>query len=93
MEVWTFVSKKTNEIVRCSKRGGDIIFGEEYYFTDSETAIKYSPLWFVLTEEEAKIAYIGDVHPQFSGTFHRPATDRINLDDYEIRSFKINEII
>ena len=40
MEVWTFINKKTNEIIRCNLKPGDIEFGIEYYFTTNT----YSPI-------------------------------------------------
>ena len=88
MEVWTFINIKTNEIIRFHSRAGDIEFGIEYYFTDNE----YYPLWFVHTEDEAKLAYSDWVHPQFSMHPKQPATDRININDYEICKFELNEI-
>lgn len=84
MEVWTFIHKETNEIIRCDMLSFDVEFGNLYYFIDSE----YSPYWFVDTEEKAKLAYCkGDVHDQYANNFHRPKTDKIKLDDYKIVKF------
>jgi hypothetical protein len=86
MEVWTFIHKETNEIIRADIRAGDIDSGEEYFFT----TLIYSPLWFVSTEEEAKIAYKEYVNSVYTTSYKRPATDRININDYEIKKFTLD---
>ena len=82
MEVWTFIHKETNEIIRADIRAGDFDFGQCYYFTTSI----YAPIWFVSSEEEAKVAYCKYVHPQYSMNYKRPATDRIKLEDYTMEN-------
>ena len=85
MEMWTFINKLTNEIVRCDALSSDAEFGNIYYFTDCI----YSPYWFVDSEEKATLAYVdGYVHEQYSNNYERPKTDRINIKDYEIVTFK-----
>lgn len=86
MEVWTFINKETNEIIRCNYKSGDIEFGIEYYFTTCE----YSPLWFVNTEDEAKNAYNKEVHPFDSMNYRSPSTDSIKLEDYKLVKFELN---
>jgi len=89
MEMWTFINKKTNDIIRCDILSSDIEFGNLYYFISNE----YSPYWFVDSEEKAKLAYFkGYVHEQYCNNFERPITNRIVLDDYKIVKF-INETI
>ena len=83
MEVWTFIHKETNEIIRFDTRAGCSEFGEQYYFT----TFKYSPFWFVITEKDAISAYKEFVHPQFSINYNQPATDKININDYKICKF------
>lgn len=84
MEVWTFINKATIEIIRYNViRTDDYCFDTEYFFIDDI----YSPIWFVNTEEEAKAAYKKFIHPQFRQFYTQPSTDRINIDDYEIRKF------
>jgi len=83
MEAWTFIHKKSKEIIKFDIRSGCIEFGKQYYFTDFE----YSPIWFVNSEEEAKGAYLDFVHPQYSMNYNRPSTDKININDYEICKF------
>ena len=90
MEVWTFINKKNKEIIRYSLRAGDECFGPIFYFDDDEEMKDYYSPWFVYTKEEAEIAFIKDVHPQFSINYKRPSTDQINLTDYEIKQFKMN---
>lgn len=86
MEVWTFIHKETNEIIRCDIKNYDIEFNEIYYFTTCE----YSPLWFVKTKEEAEASYVEDVHPQYSMNYKNPSTDSIKLEDYKIVKFEMN---
>lgn len=83
MEVWTFINKETNDIIRFDARAGDIEFGTQYYFT----TFKYSPFWFVMNKEEAERAYVDFVHPQYSINYTQPSTDRIDINDYKICKF------
>lgn len=86
MEVWTFIHKITKEIIKFEViYTDDPEFGTEYFFTICE----YSPIWFVSTEEEAKNAYKDFVHPQFSMFYDRPSTEKINIEDYKIVKFKM----
>jgi hypothetical protein len=86
MEVWTFIHKETNKIIRFNViYSDDSEFGTEYLFTTN----KYSPIWFVETEEEAKLAYSDSVHAQFSMFYDRPSTDDININEFEIIKFEI----
>jgi hypothetical protein len=88
MEVWTFINKISKEIIRFDViYTDDQDFGTEYFFTTG----KYSPIWFVHTEEEAKIAFKDFVHPQFSMFFETPSTEKININDFEIVKFKMEE--
>jgi len=87
MEVWTFINKETNKIVRFNTRAGDIEFGTEYYFIEDE----YYPLWFIDTEDAAKLAFSACVHPQFSMHPRQPATDRIHIEDYAICKFELKK--
>ena len=87
MEVWTFINKNTNEIIRFDFKSGDIEFGIEYYFTTDT----YSPLWLVKNEEDAKLAYKKNVHPMDSMSYKTPSTHSILLEDYYIAEFKILE--
>ena len=84
MEVWTFINKKTDEIIRCDIKNGDVEFRLLYYFT----TFKYSPLWFVSTKEEAELAYQKEVHPKHSINYKRPDSYKIKLEDYYIAEFK-----
>lgn len=87
MEVWTFIHKNTNELIRCDILSNDVEFGNMYYFLDNKDG-KYSPFWFIESEEKAKLAYYkGHVHEQYSNNFERPNTDKININDYKIIKF------
>jgi hypothetical protein len=86
MEVWTFINKETNEIIRCDIKNYDSEFYEIYYLTTGA----HSPLWFVKTKEKAEFAYKKDVHPQYSINYTTPDTDGINLEDYKIVNFELN---
>jgi len=85
MEVWTFIHKETKDIIRFDIYAYDLEFGNVYYFTSSE----YSALWFVKTKEEAEIAYVKFVHPQYTMFHERPSTDKIDIDDYYIGKFEL----
>lgn len=86
MEVWTFINKKTNDIIRHNViYTNDDCFDTLYFFTDS----KYASPWFVFSKEAAEIAYEKEVHAQYSMSFERPNTEQINLNDYEIICFSI----
>lgn len=87
MEVWTFINKKSGEIVRFNVKDGDDEFGIQYYFTE----FKSFPIWFVDSEEKARFAYKDFVHAQYAQFPESPATDRINILDYEIRKFVHHE--
>ena len=88
MEVWTFINKETNEIIRYDLKPGDIEFGALYYFT----TVIYSPLWFVDSENVALLAYKKEVHPYDSMNYNTPSTNSINIEDYKIIKFEINNI-
>jgi hypothetical protein len=83
MEVWTFINKKTNQIIRYNIRPGDIEFGNEFYFTESDLF----PLWFVNSEEDIKKCLECYDHPQFNQFWYLPSKNKINIDDYEIIKF------
>jgi hypothetical protein len=84
MEVWTFINKISNKIIRCDTLSSDVEFGNLYYFIECD----FSPYWFVDSEEKALLAYnSGFVHEQYCNNFERPITERINLDDYKITKF------
>jgi hypothetical protein len=84
MELWTFINKKTKQLIRCDILDNDPEFGNLYYFLEDE----YSPHWFVDSEEKVKLAYNnGFIHPEFCNNFQRPDTQKVNLDDYDIIKF------
>jgi len=86
MEVWTFIHKNTNEIIRFDILEYDEEFGDLYYFINND----YSPIWFVNTEEESKLAYQEFIHPLYN-SYNRPSTDKINIYDYKISKFILYE--
>ena len=85
MEVWTFINKETNKIIRCDIKNYDSEFYVIYHFTNAI----YSPLWFVKTKDEAELAYKKNVHPQYSMNYTTPDTDSINLENYKIVKFEL----
>jgi len=88
MEVWTFIHKETHEVIRFNViRTDDDCFCVEYFFSDYNGF----PPWFVFSKEEAKKAYKEFVHPQYSISYERPSTNKININDYKICSFILNE--
>jgi hypothetical protein len=88
MEVWTLINKNNNKIIKYDIIGHDLEFGNLYYFVDP-IEWEYSPIWFVNSEEEVKLAYKEWVHPQYCNNYKRPSTDKINIDDYIIKKFKM----
>jgi len=88
MEVWTFIHKETNNIIKYNViRTDDDCFNTKYFFSTYENF----PPWFVFTKKEAEDAYQEFIHPQYSISYNRPSTDKININDYKICNFILNE--
>lgn len=84
MKLWTYINKKTDQILRCDILDSDPEFGNLYYFVEND----YSPFWFVESEEEVITANMKFVHPEFN-SYKRPITERVNLDEYKIVKFNL----
>lgn len=88
MVVWTFINKKTNDIIRFNViRTDDDCFNTKYFFSTYDGF----PPWFVFSKKEAEEEYQEFVHPQYSVSYIQPSTDKINIDDYKICCFILNE--
>jgi hypothetical protein len=74
MELWTYINKKTNLIIRCDILDSDPEFGNLYYFVEND----YSPYWFVETEDDAILANMKFVHPEFN-SYKRPVAESIKV--------------
>ena len=87
MEVFTFVHKELKEPIRCHYYEVDDEFGRVYYFTQDHGAI-----WFVNTEKEIDFIIENKdfMHPQYSMMYYSPSVEDINLDDYEVKKFVID---
>lgn len=86
MEVWTFISNKSNEIIRFNViRTDDDCFDTEYFFTID----KNSPMWFVESKEMAEDAYNKFTHPQYRMFYKNPSTDGIDINEYRLVEFKM----
>ena len=79
MEVWTYINKETNELIRYNFRPGCIEFGTQYYFT----TLKDCPLWFVENEEEILKSLDSNDHPQYNMFWETPAKDKINIKYFD----------
>ena len=85
MELWSFINKETKNIIRFSLiYTTDEDFGIEYFFVENDSF----PMWFVESEMDAINAFQEFVHPQYRMYYKTPSTNRININDYEIK--KIN---
>ena len=87
MVVYTFIHKETKEIIKCHYMMIDDEFGRVYYFTPDHGA-----LWFV--DDINRIEFIIEnkkfIHPQYSMMYYSPSVEDINLDDYEVKKFVID---
>jgi len=85
MELWTIISKNTNELIRINNYETGDDQGIRYYFTDS----KYAPYWFVDSKEKVENALVKyQLDDQY---YETPCTESINIDDYKIIKFKYEE--
>jgi len=87
MELYTFINKKTGDVIRFNKeQTGCSEFGTIYYFTDFEL----HPAWFATKEESINFLLSKKfIHPLYSQMPETPDFGKISLDDYEIRKVSL----
>lgn len=86
-ELYTFINKKTGDIIRFDKEAtGCSEFGTIYYFSDFELF----PPWF--TNKKESIDFLlsqKSIHPLYSQLPNTPDFGKISLDDYYVKSISI----
>ncbi len=84
MEVWTFIHKETNEIIKSNCLVLDSEFGTKFYFSDYK---HYQP-WFSLNEEDLHfIKNTKYLYLEKSMFCNFPDKGNIDLEQYEIKKF------
>ena len=91
MEAYTFIHKETKEVIRIdyfSDYNED--FGQIYYLTHLSNGVP----WFVFSLDEIKYVLENSefMHP-INNNSNSPSAEHVNLNDYEIRKFVMNENI